>query len=356
MDSKIHMYSQTRVVQDSCSKDISSLWDIQYPQSPVRVVHCPPTNNETILSMRVPSLSYSPFFGVLILASFETYFYVITTSAKCGANSRSHHFIQSHNHQAKFINKRKCNGIQIGGSNWLWDVHHSNYIQHCRSVLSDLGSSIALEFGKGVGPIDRKLSSLSRLLSAKVDRAKQLVGQLATKGYFVGAASGHEIPWTGTKESESSTSSPHEIDLLKTTMSEHIRDIRQKKSTLTIQNLKRPLFRAAAIVIGSQKCDYDLLHYIVVLPFECFTPSTILAGIEVWAWIIGKKVDFEVAIMSEIAFAWISTVKHGWGMFSHTLNQSDPFTHPVEYSPSDKKTVNRTSTKFPDAEVDTDVH
>ncbi|KAK7693961.1 hypothetical protein QCA50_003536 [Cerrena zonata] len=210
---------------------------------------------------------------------------------------------------------------------------------------SDLGSSVALEFGKGVGPIDRKLSSLSGLLSAKVDRAKQFVGQLATKGYFVGAASGHEIPRTGTKESESSTSSPHEIDLLKATMSEHIRDIRQKKSTLTIQNLKRLLFRAAAIVIGSRKCDYDLLHYIVVLPFESFTPSTISAGIEVWAWIIGEKVDFEVAIMSEITSAWISTVKHGRGMFSHTLNQSDPFTHPVEYSPSDKETVNRTSTQ-----------
>lgn len=41
---------------------------------------------------------------------------------------------------------------------------------------------------------------------------------------------------------------------------------------------------------------------------------------------------------------------------THLSSQSDPFTHPVEYSPSDKKTVNRTSTKFPDAEVDTDVH
>lgn len=41
--------------------------------------------------------------------------------------------------------------------------------------------------------------------------------------------------------------------MLKTQMSEHIRDIRQKKSTLTIQNLKRLLFRAAAILIASQK-------------------------------------------------------------------------------------------------------
>lgn len=56
-----------------------------------------------------------------------------------------------------------------------------------------------------------------------------------------------------------------------------------------------------------------------MLPFESFTPSTISAGIEVWAWIIGEKVDFEVAIMSEITSAWIGTVKHGRGIFSQTL-------------------------------------
>lgn len=58
MDSKIHMYSQTRVVQDSCSKDISSLWDIQYPQSPV--CHPPSSCHPLILrpTMLIPAFAY----------------------------------------------------------------------------------------------------------------------------------------------------------------------------------------------------------------------------------------------------------------------------------------------------------
>lgn len=39
-------------------------------------------------------------------------------------------------------------------------------------------------------------ASLSGLLDAKVDKAKQFVGQLATKGYFVGEATGYDISRT----------------------------------------------------------------------------------------------------------------------------------------------------------------
>ena len=42
--------------------------------------------------------------------------------------------------------------------------------------------------------------SLSGLLSAKVDRAKQFVGQLATKGYFVGEVTGYDIFRAGKRQ------------------------------------------------------------------------------------------------------------------------------------------------------------
>ena len=57
----------------------------------------------------------------------------------------------------------------------------------------------------------------------------------------------------------------------------------------------------------------------MALPFEAFSPSTISAGVEVWTWLIAAKPAYETAIMSEIALAWDSTIKHGRGMFSKSI-------------------------------------
>ncbi|KAI0075272.1 hypothetical protein K474DRAFT_1676500 [Panus rudis PR-1116 ss-1] len=213
------------------------------------------------------------------------------------------------------------------------------------SDSSDLGSSIALHFGKAIGPIDRKLSSVATMLTADIDRSKSFVSQMASKGYFVGEIAGYDLAKSiGLREPEAHApqpDTPDEVQKLKERMAGHIRDIREKKSGLTIQNLKRVLFRASAVLIASSKCDYTLIHYLVSLPFESFTPSTISAGIEVWTWVIAEKPEYEVAFVSEITTAWINTIKHGRGMFSQSL--SDPLSHPIEYSPSDRDAVNRSA-------------
>lgn len=67
------------------------------------------------------------------------------------------------------------------------------------------------------------------------------------------------------------------------------------------------------------KCDYDLLRYMIALPFEVFTPPAISAGIEVWTWVISEKPEFEIGVMMEINSAWLSSVKHEKGMFSTSM-------------------------------------
>ena len=67
------------------------------------------------------------------------------------------------------------------------------------------------------------------------------------------------------------------------------------------------------------QCDYELLHYLVALPFESFSPTAISAGCEVWSWIIAEKAEYEVILMAEIASAWAITIKHGRGMFSRAM-------------------------------------
>ncbi|TFK94778.1 atypical/PIKK/PI4K protein kinase [Polyporus arcularius HHB13444] len=209
---------------------------------------------------------------------------------------------------------------------------------------SELGASIAVQWAKAIGPIDRKLASLSSMSTFKPDRAKTMAGQLASKGYFAGEATGFRF---GRASGLDGLEDPlkfvpeREITLLKKRIADAIVAIRDKQSNLTIADLKRLLFRAASTLIFIEQWDYDLAHYLVALPFEAFTQSAISAGIESWSWVIAEKPNYEMTLMSEIAAAWDTSVKLGKGMFSASQNYVDPFLHEVRYSPTDKASIDR---------------
>lgn len=112
-------------------------------------------------------------------------------------------------------------------------------------------------------------------------------------------------------------------------------------------------------LIQPVQCDYDLLHYLVELPFGVSTPSAIASGIEVWTWLIAENPDIEIALMSEMLSAWFDTITQRKGIFSqalkyalllvenhtiskrHVYSYDDPFYHPVDYSPTDKEDIDR---------------
>jgi phosphatidylinositol 4-kinase len=167
-----------------------------------------------------------------------------------------------------------------------------------------------------------------------------------------------------------------EVQALKTKMAHSMDDIRRKNSTLTVQDMKRLLFRCAAMLISLNevggcnlrytpfanvplKCERDLLHYIVFLPFEVSTPPAMSAGIEVWTWVNAERPEIEVALMTEVLAAWSDTIKQEKGIFSTSLKSvysimltdacsswmdisyDDPFYHPIDYSPTDKEVIDR---------------
>lgn len=67
------------------------------------------------------------------------------------------------------------------------------------------------------------------------------------------------------------------------------------------------------------QCGYELLLYLIALPFEIATPSATATGIEVWTWVIAEEAEVEVTLVSEVLSAWSDSIKHEKGMFSTTL-------------------------------------
>ncbi|KAF7295444.1 hypothetical protein MIND_01084200 [Mycena indigotica] len=210
---------------------------------------------------------------------------------------------------------------------------------------TELGASVAEQFGKSIGPVQRQLVSLSTLSTKKTDGAKSLASQIASKGYFAGEAAGIRLASRqGADQLEKlppQAAPSSEIQALKAKMARTFEEIRNKVSSATVQDLKRLLFRCAATLISLPQCDFELLHYLVALPFEVSTPSAVSAGIEIWTWTIAEKPDIEVGLMGEVLAAWSDTIRQEKGIFSTSLNYDDPFYHPIEYSPTDKETIDR---------------
>ncbi|KAG5645573.1 hypothetical protein DXG03_005711 [Asterophora parasitica] len=179
----------------------------------------------------------------------------------------------------------------------------------------------------------------------KTDGAKSLANQIAIKSYFAGEAAGvrlacHQAPDKLDKLPPQSAPSA-EIQALKTKMSRTTEEVRNKSTTLTVHDLKRLLFRCAATLLSMEKCEHDLLHYLVALPFAVATPSALAASIEVWTWVISEKPNMEVALMTEVLSAWTDTIRQERGMFSTLLNYDDPFYHAISYSPTDKEVIDK---------------
>lgn len=205
---------------------------------------------------------------------------------------------------------------------------------------ADLGASVAEHFGKAISPGERQLKSLASLASWKADNAKTHISQLARKAFFAGESRGSNVPLDQTP---TSGTFPVDSESIRGKMKEVLHGIRDKTSNLSTKDLSRLLFRCSALLVSSRKCDYSLIHYLVALPFEVFTISSVSTGIQAWSWVISEKPEFEVALMTEIVSAWTTSVKHERGMFSQALNYDDPFYQSIHYSPTNKEDIDRGS-------------
>ncbi|KAG1855241.1 hypothetical protein F4604DRAFT_1932302 [Suillus subluteus] len=143
------------------------------------------------------------------------------------------------------------------------------------------GASVAETFAEALGPVHRQLSYLCSLSNWKSDRARALASRLARKqgevaGLRLAACENQDLLDRVTPQMQYTCVQPF-MDSLR--MTDAMNEIRNKRSSLTVQDLRRLLSRCVAILISLEKCDYTLVHFLVALPFEVFTRPAVAVAV-----------------------------------------------------------------------------
>ncbi|KAJ9125427.1 hypothetical protein QFC22_000388 [Naganishia vaughanmartiniae] len=134
-------------------------------------------------------------------------------------------------------------------------------------------------------------------------------------------------------------SSVFELSAFQRQMTEALQTVRTGGPAMATPALRRLLLRATAVLISSPMIERDILHCLVALPMRTFTALGIAAGVDAWTWLVAERPDIEVALLSEISDEWEWTIQANRGLFSDTINYIGPFERPIEYSPTDKTTL-----------------
>ena len=101
-------------------------------------------------------------------------------------------------------------------------------------------------------------------------------------------------------------------------------------------HLRSLLYRAAGYLIVTKTPDCDMLHLVVRLPVQVFTPASAAIAVEVWTWVADRRPDLEVRIMIETTTAWTWTVRARKGLFSSAHDPQPALFRLTEYTPTDK--------------------
>jgi phosphatidylinositol 4-kinase A len=158
-----------------------------------------------------------------------------------------------------------------------------------------MGASLAEQFGKAIGPVQRHLGMLFKAISLAtthtfvtvslgslstwpLDGAKTLAGQIGVKSFYAGEAAGIRLstcwyysPWmkililTDTAMEPLANPPPQNpppstMDVLRRDMYRASEEIKSKKSVLTVHDLRRLLYRCAAVLISQKEVRHQLVR------------------------------------------------------------------------------------------------
>ncbi|GAC94301.1 hypothetical protein PHSY_001872 [Pseudozyma hubeiensis SY62] len=199
---------------------------------------------------------------------------------------------------------------------------------------SELGKSVALEYARSMPVSARKERALPNSGGWRSDASSSFIGELSAKSTYLGEMTGIHLALTKglveLSEDPTNTMSPASVAECREQLAALSNEVGSKRKVLPLAELRRLLYRTAALVVALPEPDYELLHFIVSIPFLVFTPEAISTACSVWTWVIGARPEVETKIMVELTIGWAMTAKARKGIFSSGLTTKHPFLRKTE--------------------------
>nr|CDI56699.1 related to phosphatidylinositol-4-kinase [Melanopsichium pennsylvanicum 4] len=208
---------------------------------------------------------------------------------------------------------------------------------------SELGKSIALEYARSMPVSARKERLLPTLGGWRSDASSSFIGELSAKSTYLGEMTGIHLSLAKglveLSKDPTNTMSPSSVAECQAQLAALSNDVGNKRKILPFAELRRLLYRTAALVVALPEPDYELLHFIVSIPFLVFTPEAISTACQVWTWVIGARPEVETKIMVELTIGWAMTAKARKGIFSSALTTKHPFLRKTEMGAFNREEV-----------------
>lgn len=208
---------------------------------------------------------------------------------------------------------------------------------------SELGKSVALEYARSMPVSARKERLLPQLGGWRSDASSSFIGELSAKSTYLGEMTGIHLALTKglveLSKDPTNTMSPSSVAGCREQLASLSNNVASKHKMLPFAELRRLLYRTAALVVALPEPDYELLHFIVSIPFLVFTPEAISTACQVWTWVIGARPEVESKIMVELTTGWAMTTKARKGIFSPSLTSKHPFLRKTEMGAFNREEV-----------------
>ncbi|KAI8974048.1 hypothetical protein BDB01DRAFT_807332 [Pilobolus umbonatus] len=194
-----------------------------------------------------------------------------------------------------------------------------------------LGRSLALDIGKAAVKSEMTVEFVPSIASVHLDDSSDFVNGFTSRRYYMGEVKGLE---------QMGMTITDQIPVILKILEELTNDQKQKK-LIPVDVLSRTMYRAASYIISLKHVHPDLIHHVVRLPVQIFSPESLEIAIDVWNWIIIECPRLEKRIMVEILNAWGWAQRYRKGLFSTKMDSKHPFTSRMTYAPSERSVIDK---------------
>lgn len=213
-----------------------------------------------------------------------------------------------------------------------------SYISGLETFQSDdkvqYGVSFALEMAGSVLANDRELSNVSKFVPQNFNTLPVFVSQLSWRSNLVTKLM-DKVPLHSQDDTENA------INTMRQKVVEIKRKISDKQSNISNDETIDLLSELAGLALVSYNNSAEIIRYLVEIPFAIFESSIMKTATGIWFAVMKERPNLSVILLSEIAKKWESSIKMKQGLYSTNHDICNPEFTKMEYSPSDRKVVNR---------------